>query len=433
MLHDRHQLDVREAHALRRSRPAAARSRGRSGAARVGRDRAATSRGAPRRPTSGASSALALRAVAHPLGVAPLVVEVPHHRAGARRRLAAEGVRVGLVDAVAAVLATRCGTCRRCPASPRGTLRVPDAGVAGRLHRVRARVPAVEVADHRHRRARSAPRPRSASPPSTQVRAELLVQARVRALAEQVQVVPGQAGGRADGVGHGSALSPRGSASTAGTSTCSIYFDHADGLRSALPLRGPRHPRAAGLPHRRLAAHARRPRLPRRHRSAARPYHRAQRAARRQPEGRRPRHPAGARFGPGPAAGRRLHRGAADPRHGELTRSKPPRRRRASEPAGRRPPLGDARGREERPVLPEPGAARRRDAWSRSSSTTCRSRSSCTAFLRLYADGGALCGLLLEKLPSADERDPDGWNRVTPPRRHAARSTRRATRSPTTC
>jgi len=34
------------------------------------------------------------------------------------------------------------------------------------------------------------------------------------------------------------------------------------------------------------------------------------------------------------------------------------------------------------------------------------------AFLRLYADGGALCGLLLEKLPGADARDPDGWNRV---------------------
>jgi molecular chaperone Hsp33 len=34
------------------------------------------------------------------------------------------------------------------------------------------------------------------------------------------------------------------------------------------------------------------------------------------------------------------------------------------------------------------------------------------AFLRLYADRGALCGLLLEKLPGADARDPDGWNRV---------------------
>ena len=35
-----------------------------------------------------------------------------------------------------------------------------------------------------------------------------------------------------------------------------------------------------------------------------------------------------------------------------------------------------------------------------------------TAYLRLRADGGALCGLLLEKLPQADARDPDGWNRV---------------------
>jgi molecular chaperone Hsp33 len=36
-----------------------------------------------------------------------------------------------------------------------------------------------------------------------------------------------------------------------------------------------------------------------------------------------------------------------------------------------------------------------------------------TTFLRLYADAGAICGLLLEKLPGADARDPDGWNRVT--------------------
>ena len=34
-------------------------------------------------------------------------------------------------------------------------------------------------------------------------------------------------------------------------------------------------------------------------------------------------------------------------------------------------------------------------------------------WLRLFADGDALCGLLLEKLPGADKCDPDGWNRVT--------------------
>ena len=40
------------------------------------------------------------------------------------------------------------------------------------------------------------------------------------------------------------------------------------------------------------------------------------------------------------------------------------------------------------------------------------------SFLRLYADGAAICGLLLEKLPGADARDPDGWDRVT----HLART-----------
>ena len=31
-----------------------------------------------------------------------------------------------------------------------------------------------------------------------------------------------------------------------------------------------------------------------------------------------------------------------------------------------------------------------------------------SSFLRLYADEGAICGLLLEKLPNADSRDADG-------------------------
>lgn len=35
------------------------------------------------------------------------------------------------------------------------------------------------------------------------------------------------------------------------------------------------------------------------------------------------------------------------------------------------------------------------------------------SYVRLFADGGAVCGLLLEKLPKADERDADGWNRMT--------------------
>ncbi len=34
------------------------------------------------------------------------------------------------------------------------------------------------------------------------------------------------------------------------------------------------------------------------------------------------------------------------------------------------------------------------------------------SFVRLYADGDALCGILLEKLPKADMRDADGWDRM---------------------
>jgi molecular chaperone Hsp33 len=34
------------------------------------------------------------------------------------------------------------------------------------------------------------------------------------------------------------------------------------------------------------------------------------------------------------------------------------------------------------------------------------------SFLRLLASHEAVCGLLLEKLPGADARDPDGWNRI---------------------
>lgn len=35
------------------------------------------------------------------------------------------------------------------------------------------------------------------------------------------------------------------------------------------------------------------------------------------------------------------------------------------------------------------------------------------SFLVLHADARAACGLLLEKLPAADTKDADGWNRVT--------------------
>ena len=78
----------------------------------------------------------------------------------------------------------------------------------------------------------------------------------MRTFAEKVQVVSGQREtGSGDGA-HGCPLSLR---------DLAIYrsgytFDHADRLRSALPVRESRHPRAPDLPDGRLAADARRAR-----------------------------------------------------------------------------------------------------------------------------------------------------------------------------
>src|SRR6266849_4131776 len=91
----------------------------------------------------------------------------------------------------------------------------------------------------------------------------------------------------------------------------SLYFDHADGLCSALPVRGPRYPRTAGMPDRVLAAHAGWAGLPGGYRGSVRAYHRAQRSLGGQPEGRGPGHAPGPGVGAGEAAGRRLHLRAA--------------------------------------------------------------------------------------------------------------------------
>src|SRR5688500_8279871 len=100
---------------------------------------------------------------------------------------------------------------------------------------------------------------------------------------------------------------------TVGIEAASILLNHANGLRSAISLRESGHYRAPGLPHRGLAADAGRPGLPGRYRSSARSYHRTEYPARGESERLRSGDAASARYGPGQAAGVRLHRGAADP------------------------------------------------------------------------------------------------------------------------
>src|SRR5262249_49963220 len=104
---------------------------------------------------------------------------------------APKGVRVGLVDLVAAVLRNDVVLVEASLARLRRA-RIPDArAVAGLSHRVLARIPAVEVAHHRHRGRIRRPH-RELDGAFDEVRAELLVEPRVRAFTEKIKVVTGQ-------------------------------------------------------------------------------------------------------------------------------------------------------------------------------------------------------------------------------------------------
>src|SRR5262249_55669616 len=122
----------------------------------------------------------------------------------ARRSLAAERVRIGLVDPVIALV----GDDVEFVQAARPRLRraaFPDAGgVADMAHRVRAGIPAVEVAHHRDRpRVRRPHRETHAGARAAlEVRAELLVEARVRALPEEVEVVAAHCRGAGDDGAH---------------------------------------------------------------------------------------------------------------------------------------------------------------------------------------------------------------------------------------
>jgi hypothetical protein len=126
----------------------------------------------------------------HPLAVAPRVTHVPRNRGGLRRDLAGEGERVGLLGGEPAgggdvVLVAQ-------PGLGPGDEPGPHAAGADRPERVLALVPPVEVADDRDVvRVRCPHREVIARDPAARgrVRPELVVQAEVAPLVEQVQVL----------------------------------------------------------------------------------------------------------------------------------------------------------------------------------------------------------------------------------------------------
>src|SRR5205085_9839547 len=112
-------------------------------------------------------------------GVFPVVGEVPDRGAGPRRLLGAKRVGIGLVYPVAGMTGDDMKFVHAAGLRFRHAQR-PDAGVAGWTHRVRAWVPAVPVADDRDRLRIRRPDGEMRFL-AREVRAELLVQAAVRA------------------------------------------------------------------------------------------------------------------------------------------------------------------------------------------------------------------------------------------------------------
>ena len=130
----------------------------------------------------------------HPLAVAPFVVERPHDRRRVRRHLAVERDRIGLVDLVATVPRTEVVLVAR-PVAQLGDEPFPDAGRRAGAKRVAGGLPAVEVADHRNHR--GVRRPYGEDRPVHSVDdgrmcAELVGEAEMRALVEEVEVLVGE-------------------------------------------------------------------------------------------------------------------------------------------------------------------------------------------------------------------------------------------------
>ena len=192
MLHHRQQLDVREAHVLHvRDEPLRHLAIGVHAPIRRSLPAAQMHFVDRHRP---AQPALLPGPRRHPVRVGPLVVfAVPHDRRGARRRLEVARERVGLQHRVS-VGAEHFELVGGALLEP-GNERFPVAGLLQHAHRMRATVPAVEVADdvdaagvwRPHREVHAAH-----ALVLDDARAQLLERLEVGALAEQVKVEVGQ-------------------------------------------------------------------------------------------------------------------------------------------------------------------------------------------------------------------------------------------------
>ena len=86
--------------------------------------------------------------LAHPLGIAPLVVQIPYDRRRARRNFVVIAVRVRLVDRVH-VVARADVVLVDASVAKLGKESFPHPGALARVHGMRIGIPSVEVAHHR--------------------------------------------------------------------------------------------------------------------------------------------------------------------------------------------------------------------------------------------------------------------------------------------
>src|SRR5689334_4419382 len=86
--------------------------------------------------------------IAHPVLIAPLVGEIPDHRGGPWRHLAAEGEGVTLVYRVTLVLRYDVILVQSAGADATQESRPDTGGVVTRLEAIRLRIPTIEIADH---------------------------------------------------------------------------------------------------------------------------------------------------------------------------------------------------------------------------------------------------------------------------------------------
>ena len=200
MLHDRQQLDVREAHALavlgelRREIAVAQNLRWVIRRAAPGTEMHLVDR--PWR-----IERVAVLAVGHPGAVVPFERQVPDHGAGARRLFGAKRVRIGLVYLVTGMARNDMKFVHAAGLRLRHPHR-PDTRVAGRTHRAGARVPAVPVAHDRNGLRVRRP-DREMRFVAEEVRAELFVEPAVRAFAKEILVVPREGNRSFSHCGHG--------------------------------------------------------------------------------------------------------------------------------------------------------------------------------------------------------------------------------------